>query len=166
MSEEIKKEEKRGRKKGKKALTIRKKIEKYTHGGEVDYHFLYNININQKVVLDNKWNLDLIDVCIFETIKQIYSHALSEDKTSSSMFMLPKKDELGNWAFISESYISKNIPLLPLNSPGAVYKRISKLESYNLVERHPNNKVNRTKLIRLGKNAKLFTFTRRTNTEQ
>lgn len=166
MSEEIVKKEKRGRKKGKKALTVPQKIGKYTNGGEVDYHFLYNININQKVVIDNKWDLDLIDLCIFEAIKQIYSHALSEDKTRTSTFMIPIKDELGNWAFISESYISKNIPLLPLNSSDAIYKRISKLESCGLIDRHPKNKVNRTKLIRLGKNAKLFTFGRRINPEQ
>lgn len=144
-----------------KSLTLKQKIAKYTEGGKTNYNFIYQITINQKPVVDNGWDLDLIDLCVFEVVKQIYSHVFSEDKTKFNVFSQPIIDELGNWAFISESYISKNIPLLPLSSSGAVYKRLLKLEECGLVERHPFNKAKRTKLIRLGKNASLLTFTKK-----
>lgn len=146
-----------------KCLTTKEKINKYGAGGKNKLNYVYSLNLNQKVVIENKWDIDLIDLAIFESIKKIYLHVFSDENKMDNVFVLPKKDEIGNWAFISESYISRNIPLLPLSSSDAIYKRIVKLELCCLIERHPLNRLNRTKYLRLGGNAKLFDFVKEVN---
>ena len=146
------KEEKRGR----KAIpTIKSKIAKYTKGNSCEYRFNYNTLINNKAVIDNCWELDIIDVAIFETIKGIILHMESELNRKSLKLMAPIPSPEGNWYFISELLILKNCPLIPIASWNPVYRRITKLVECGLIERNPSNMKNREKLIRLGGEAHL-----------
>ena len=41
--------------------------------------FLYNININQKAIIDNKWwELDLTHIAVFQAIKTVIEFSLTD----------------------------------------------------------------------------------------
>lgn len=144
------KEEKRGRK---SVPTINEKVNKYTKGGSCEYRFNYNTVINNKAVIDNRWELDIIDIAIFETIKGIILYLESPHNLNSNKPLLPVPNKDGNWYPVPELFILKQCPLLPLSSWSTVYKRITKLVNCGLIERNPSNMKSREKLIRLGKEA-------------
>ena len=140
------KSERRGRK---AKPTIISKIMKHSKGGESPYYYIYYFTIHQDVVINNKWELDIVDLAVFYAIEKFIHYGT------------PKKLEdpnTGIWYWIEEGKILHDMPLLPLASKSAVYKRISNLVKYDLIERNPNNSANRQKHLRLGKNAKLLFY--------
>lgn len=114
-----------------------------------DWRFNFNININQLAVITHRWDLDIIDIAIFEAIVKF----ISTDHEK----LIKEIDGKGNvWYFVSENKILNDLPLLPFDKPSAVYKRIKKLEDYGLIERNPNNISSGKKHIRIGKNAEFY----------
>lgn len=134
-------EEKRGRKAGVKALTPLQKIRKYAkEEGLKTYRFNYKIPaIDQKNILENGWDLDIIDIAIFNQIHGFISSGKADKVT----------DYLGDWFFVSEYKTLKDLPCVPLSSKNAVYKRISKLVECGLIERNPTNRLTGKKYIRV-----------------
>lgn len=127
--------------------TIQSKISSYTKkNGE--YCYLYNIIINQHAVIENGWELDLVDIAIFNAI----FHFINSGKSKKT-----ECPETGSWYWIDESKILNDLPLLPISGSNAIYKRISNLITFKLIERKKDNSFTGLKLLRLGENAnKLF----------
>lgn len=134
--------EKRGRQ-PKKSISQLKK-EKGEH-----WKFNYNVSINQAAVVKFDWDLDIIDIAIFEAIVKFIS-------TDHRKLMREIDGEGNMWYFVSESKILSDLPLLPFDKPSAVYKRIKKLVDCKLIERNPNNISTGKKMIRVGENADLY----------
>lgn len=153
--------EKRGRK---PVMPIRAKIAKYTNNGEREYNYPWGFFVNQKVVVENRWNIDVIDVMIFLEIERFIreidksfhnkDNFNDEDIDNESGFY--QSPDHQRWYFVSENKIIKDLPLVPLSNKNSVYRRIGKLIDCGLIERKPDNRSTGKKLIRLGHNAKLF----------
>jgi hypothetical protein len=150
----MQKKEKRGRK---AVPTMKEKIDKYTEGGTKDYNFLYSIPpINQKLIVEKGWNIDIIDVAIFLDIKSIIHYTQDKKSKGEHVDTWVTNDNRGDWYFICESKIIKDLPLLPIASGNPIYRRIKKLCECGLIERNPDNAKTRQKLLRLGPNAYMF----------
>ena len=133
--------EKRGRKAN---LNIYQKIKKYTFSGTKEWNFIHTLNIPVKVILDNEWDLDIIDISVFIAISN-FIHYGKPIKTTEA--------DGSDWYYISENKIMSDLPLVPLNSKSAIYKRISNLIKHGLIERNPNNVSTGKKNIRIGEQA-------------
>lgn len=139
MTEKTSKET-RGRKAGIKSLSPLEKMKMYTKNGHVPYNFNYIIHhVDQKKILENGWDLDIIDMAIFYQVKGFIDSGKAE-KVS---------DIFGDWFFVCESKTIKDLPCVPINSKNAVYKRISKLVECGLIERNPTNRLTGKKFIRI-----------------
>lgn len=134
------KKENRGRK---QKETIASKIIKHTKGGTVTWNYIYKVEIYTQAVIENRWELDIVDLAVFNAIEKYIQYGN------------PNKyeDENGIWYWVTESKILSDMPLLPLNSNSAVYKRISNLINCGLIERNSNNASSKLKHIRIGHNA-------------
>lgn len=139
--------EKRGRKAN---LNIYQKIKKYTFDGAKEWNFIHTLNIPVKIIIDNKWDLDIIDISIFIAISN-FIHYGKPIKTTEA--------DGSDWYYISENKIMSDLPLVPLNSKSAVYKRISNLVKHGLIERNPNNVSTGKKNIRIGRQADRLVYT-------
>jgi len=87
----------------------------------------YNININQRSVVESKLDLDVIDMAIFNYLE---SFALS-----GGTERIINQDKLYFW--VSHSKIMEDMPMLNINTRQGVLKRIDKLIAAGLIERHP-----------------------------
>jgi len=142
----------------KEVKSISRKVEEYTNGFTKEYKFNYGFYVNQKIIVDNRWDVDIIDIAIFYAIKKFIAY-IEEMKAKNQQTDFDNNsydDELGRWYFISENKIIKDMPILPLSSESGVYKRIMKLVECGLIERNPKNAQRKKKHIRLGKNSSLF----------
>ena len=146
INKKSKEKETRGRK---AKPTILSKIMKYSGGGKKPYFFIYDFTIKQDVIIENKWELDIVDVAVFYAIEK-FIHYGTPQKTEDP--------ETGTWYWVDEGKILHDMPLLPLASKNAVYKRICNLVQCDLIERSQNNSFNRCKHLRLGKNAKILAY--------
>lgn len=123
-----------------------------------NWHFNWFIHINQAAIIKHGWDLDLVDVAIFEAIVKFIStdHRRLQKEIDSTG---------GTWYFVSENKILNDLPLLPFDKPSAVYKRIKKLIDCQLIERNPDNRASGKKMIRIGENADLYFNTKSYNQE-
>ncbi|MFW6272301.1 MAG: hypothetical protein ACOC2U_00790 [bacterium] len=150
----MEKKEKRGRK---AVPTVSEKVNKYTEGGTKEYNYLYSIpSINQKVIVEQGWDIDFLDIIIFLDIKSIIHYTQDKKSKGLPIDTWVTNDNNGDWYFICESKIAKDLPMLPIASGSPIYKRVKKLCECGLIERNPSNEKTRQKLIRLGKNAYMF----------
>lgn len=139
--------------------TNMQKIMKYSDGKGLDaYRFNYNININQYAVLKNGWELDYIDIAIFLSIYHFISSG------NADKYKITDANNV-NWHYISDHKIIKDLPLIPINSPTALVKRITKLCKYELIVRNPDNRINAKKYIRIGKGAEKYFYNHNINNE-
>lgn len=85
----------------------------------------YNININQKAIIDLGLNLDVVDLAIFDFIK---------DFSNSSACL---KVVIGGkqYFWISHSKVISELPMIKIATRQGVFKRISKLVDSELIER-------------------------------
>ena len=104
-------------------------------------NYLYFININQKAIVDNNWELNYNHVAILECIK-----CFSNSKKCQTM-----TDELGTWYWVKVSKIAQDLPLLGIKEQ-QIRKLIDKLVEYNLIELNPKNKIYQQFDLRLGSN--------------
>lgn len=89
----------------------------------------YNISINQKVAIDLKLDIDIIDLAIFDMLKDFSGSTACKkmQDNSRSYFSVPYKKVLDE------------LPLLPINKPDGIYRRFKKLELSGIIEMHPDN---------------------------
>jgi hypothetical protein len=134
--------------------SLGEKIMKYSKGLGLDnYSFNYLIPaVNQYAVLKNRWDLDYIDIIVFQTIFDFIGTGRAEKFIDNNN---------NTWYWIAEGLVIKNLPLLPLNSASSISKRITNLCKYGLIERNPDNHKNCKKYIRIGNNATLLFSTKK-----
>lgn len=85
----------------------------------------YNININQKAIIDLNLDVDVIDMAIFDFIK---------DFSNSSKCVKVLIDGK-QFFWISHSKIILDLPIININSRQGILKRINKLIDANLIQR-------------------------------
>lgn len=90
----------------------------------------YNILINQKAVIDCGFDLDIVDLAIFELLKDF---SLSKDCKKLTVDGLVYF--LFNWRLVNVQ-----LPILGLNSRQSVYKRFEKLIACDIISPNPENK--------------------------
>lgn len=103
----------------------------------------YTININQRSVIENGWNLSFDDMAVFSFMKNfILEGALSKH-------VIHEKD----YFWISFSKIREELPMLSGNSDSSIRRHISNLVRVGLIEKCDDeiSIKNRISLYRLGK---------------
>lgn len=108
----------------------------------------YTILINQYAAIANGLNLDLIDLAIFDFIK---------DFANSSNCVKMQAPE-GVFFWISHKLVMKEMPLLNIKTNQGLIKRIDKLISAGVLRKHPNCDKYRQTLYSFGDNYDLLAF--------
>lgn len=108
----------------------------------------YTILINQYAAIANGLNLDLIDLAIFDFIK---------DFANSSNCVKMQTPE-GVFFWISHKLVMKEMPLLNIKTNQGLIKRIDKLISSGVLRKHPNCDKYRQTLYSFGDNYDLLAF--------
>ena len=85
----------------------------------------YTITINQKAVVDLWLDLDLIDLVIFDFIKDF----------SQSSKIIKKEIEWEEYFWIKYEHIMENLPLLQITNKRIIWRRLDKLVDAKLLER-------------------------------
>lgn len=100
----------------------------------------YNILINQKAVIDAGFDLDIVDLAIFELLKDF---ALT-DKCQKTLGSDGKTYFLFNWRLVNSQ-----LPILGLNTRQSVFKRFDKLKDCEIIVANSDN-------MKLGKSLYCF----------
>lgn len=85
----------------------------------------YNININQKAIIDNSFNLDLIDCAIIDYIKDF----------NWTWKMIKSIIDWDEYFWIQYEHFLKEMPLLWINSKQALKRRIDKIVNEWILEK-------------------------------
>lgn len=89
--------------------------------------YKYNIHINQAAAIENKFDLDIIDLAIFDFIRDFIN-------TSKCVKMQTPQ----GWFFwVSHKLVIEQMPLLRIKTTRGVAKRIDNLIRENLLAKHP-----------------------------
>lgn len=109
----------------------------------------FSININQKAAVDSGLSLDIVDLAIFDFIKD---------------FVLTRAcrkviDKHGEWYWISNKIIIEQMPVLGITTEKGMRKHINKLCSEGVLERHPDCVSAKKSLYRLGDKFEELLFT-------
>ena len=93
------------------------------------YAMKYNISINQFAAVKHGLNLDFLDLAIFDFIRSFINSGNCQTT------------QIGNESYYWISYkkIKEDLPLLPLNSGDAIYRRVKKLTEVGLLQLHPKS---------------------------
>ena len=102
----------------------------------------YTITINQLAVINAGLNLDVVDMSIFDFIKQ---YAQSER-------CMKLQTETGTFFWISHTVVIQELPILGITTGAGVVKRINKLIDAGLLARHPNCDLMRKTFYKFGPN--------------
>lgn len=102
----------------------------------------YNININQYAAVANGLNLDIVDLAIFDFIKDF----------ANSPKCVKMQTEKGSFFWISHDLILKEMPLLGITTKRGLVKRIAKLVDAELIVRHESNIEKGCTMYAFGKN--------------
>lgn len=89
----------------------------------------YNFNINQKSIIDNNLNIDVIDACL---IDYLIGFSLSSK-------IIKMQHNENTYYYFSHSKIMQDCPLLNLKKD-SIYRRLKNLCEVGLLEQHPNSK--------------------------
>jgi hypothetical protein len=87
----------------------------------------YNILINQKAVIDNNFDLDIVDLAILDFIKD-FGHSQKCERILTTE---------GEYFWISHKLIIEEMPLLRITTKAGIIKRIENLEREGVISRHP-----------------------------
>lgn len=113
------------------------------------YFFMkYTILINQYAAVTNGLNLDLIDLAIFDFIK---------DFANSSSCVKMQTPE-GVYFWISHKLVLEAMPLLNIKTNQGLIKRIDNLINAGILRKHPNCDKYRQTLYSFGENYDLLAF--------
>lgn len=100
----------------------------------------FNININQKGAIDAGLKIDLIDLAVFDFIKDfIHSGSCQTTNTIDGMYF-----------WVSHKAIQKGLPLLKINTRQGIVKRINNLVDAGLLVRHVNTQKQARSLYKIG----------------
>ena len=88
----------------------------------------YSININQRAVIENGLDLDLLDMAVFDFIVK-FSHSENCIKISAGGAV---------YYMISHALIIEQLPMLRIKTSNGILNRINHLIDAGLLERHPN----------------------------
>lgn len=102
----------------------------------------YTITINQLAVISYGLNLDVVDMSIFDFIKN-YAHS---DRC------MKLQTETGTFFWISHNLVIQELPILGITTGAGVVKRINKLIDAGLLARHPNCDLMRKTFYKFGPN--------------
>lgn len=108
----------------------------------------YTIVINQYAAVKNGLNLDLIDLAIFDFIKDFANSA------NCVKIQTPE----GVFFWVSHKLILEAMPLLNIKTNQGLIKRIEKLIDAGILVKHPNCERYRQTLYSFGSNYELLTF--------
>ena len=114
-----------------------------------DSKFKYSIQINQKAVIDNNLDIDIIDYAIFDLLKDF-----SLSKECKKMIVEDKTYYFFGWRLISHQ-----LPMIKIKSRQGINKRINKLIDCQLLERYENNKEENKAYFAFGANYDKMIFT-------
>ena len=100
----------------------------------------FSININQKAAVDSGLSLDIVDLAIFDFVKD---------------FVLTRAcrkviDKYGEWYWISQKIIIEQMPVLGITTEKGMRKHINKLCNEGILERHPDCVSAKKSLYKLG----------------
>ena len=109
----------------------------------------YTITINQLAVINAGLNLDVVDMAIFDFVKQ-YAHS---DKC------MKLQTETGTYFWVSHNVIIQQLPILGISTGAGIIKRINKLIDSGLLARHPNCDLMRKTFYKFGANYDKVCFT-------
>lgn len=113
------------------------------------YFFMkYTILINQYAAVTNGLNLDLIDLAIFDFIKDF------ANSSSSVKMQTPE----GVYFWISHKLVLEAMPLLNIKTNQGLIKRIDNLINAGILRKHPNCDKYRQTLYSFGENYDLLAF--------
>lgn len=109
----------------------------------------FSININQKAAVDSGLSLDIVDLAIFDFIKD---------------FVLTRAcrkviDKYGEWFWISNKIIIEQMPVLGITTEKGMRKHMNKLCSEGVLERHPDCVSAKKSLYKLGEKFEELLFT-------
>lgn len=108
----------------------------------------YTILINQFAAVTNGLDLDIIDLAIFDFIKDF----------SNSPKCVKMQTSDGIYFWISHKLILESMPLLNIKTTQGLSKRIDNLIKANIIKKHPDcDKLSKT-LYKFGSNYDLLTF--------
>lgn len=102
----------------------------------------YTITINQLAVINAGLNLDVVDMAIFDFVKQ-YAHS---DKC------MKLQTETGTYFWVAHTTIIQQLPILGISTGAGIIKRINKLIDAGLLARHPNCDLMRKTFYKFGPN--------------
>ena len=109
----------------------------------------YTILINQYAAVNSGLDLDLIDLAIFDFIKDFANCA------SCVKMHTPE----GIYFWISHKLILEAMPLLNIKTSQGMIKRIDNLIKAGILQKHPNCELYNKTLYCFGENYELLTFT-------
>lgn len=102
---------------------------------------IYNILINQRAIIENKWDLKANHIAVLESVLSFI-----EKRAGMSM-----TDENGVWFWVSDSLIVNQIPMFDIKARRC-NDLIKDLCAYNLLQVNPNNRSLGKRFIRTGAN--------------
>lgn len=108
----------------------------------------YNISINQYAVIKSGLDLDIIDLSIFDFIKDF----------ANSQGCVKIQTPEGIYFWISHKLIIEALPLLKIKTAQGVIKRIENLINSGVLVKHDNCQIYSKTLYCFGKNYDLLTF--------
>ena len=108
----------------------------------------YTITINQLAVIKSGLELDIVDMAIFDFIKQ-YAH---------SERCIKLQTEFGTYFWISHKIVMQEMPILGISTGAGIIKRINRLISAGLLVRHPDCESMRKTFYKFGPNYDIVNF--------
>lgn len=113
----------------------------------------YTININQYAAIASELDLDLIDLAIFDFIKDF----------ANTSHCIKMQTPQGVFFWISHSLIIKEMPLLGIKTKQGIIKRVDNLVAAGVLMKHPNCEMYGKTLYCFGAKYDVLTFTNETN---
>lgn len=108
----------------------------------------YTILINQYAAVTNGLNLDLIDLAIFDFIKEF----------ANSQKCVKMQTPEGVYFWVSHKLVLEAMPLLNIKTNQGLIKRINNLIKAGILRKHPNCNSYKQTLYAFGKNYDLLAF--------
>lgn len=119
-------------------------------------NYKYTILINQFAAIENDLDLDIIDLAIFDYIKDF----------SGSNYCSKIATPEGTYFWLSHKKIIQDLPLLKIKSSQGIIKRIANLINNGIFEKHPNCELYGKTLYKAGVNYDLLIFGKSVDTPQ
>lgn len=108
----------------------------------------YSININQRAVIENGFDLDLLDMAIFDfIIKFTQTEKCARITDGGAVYYM-----------ISHTLIIKQLPMLRIKTSNGILNRINKLIDAGLLERYPRMEQLKKSFYKIGPNASKIFF--------